>query len=76
MHQVGHRAAVGAGAKELVLTRFADAVEAVALESPKQDAVVVAVMLQKVYKSFRMRRRLADFSVLVEQSWWELLDFV
>ncbi|XVE70327.1 hypothetical protein DITRI_Ditri10aG0063800 [Diplodiscus trichospermus] len=41
--------------------------------SPRHDA---AIRLQKVYKSFRTRRKLADCAVLVEQSWWKLLDFV
>ncbi|KAF3655235.1 putative protein MAK16 -like protein [Capsicum annuum] len=40
--------------------------------SPKHEA---AVRLQKVYKSFRTRRKLADCAVLIEQSWWKLLDF-
>lgn len=57
--------------RELVRTRFADAVEAP--EIPNHEAA--AVTLQKVYKSFRTRRRLADCAVLVEQSWWKLLDF-
>ncbi|KAL0719527.1 hypothetical protein Bca4012_068851 [Brassica carinata] len=39
---------------------------------PKHEA---AIKLQKVYKSFRTRRKLADCAVLVEQSWWKLLDF-
>ncbi|KAL4591301.1 hypothetical protein LXL04_004259 [Taraxacum kok-saghyz] len=40
--------------------------------SPKHEA---ATKLQKVYKSFRTRRKLADCAVLIEQSWWKLLDF-
>ncbi|PNS98157.1 hypothetical protein POPTR_016G063000v4 [Populus trichocarpa] len=34
-----------------------------------------AVTLQKVYKSFRTRRQLADCAVVVEQRWWKLLEF-
>ncbi|KAL5974957.1 hypothetical protein ACLOJK_031633 [Asimina triloba] len=34
-----------------------------------------ALKLQKVYKSFQTRRRLADCAVLAEQHWWNLLDF-
>ncbi|XP_072990421.1 IQ domain-containing protein IQM2-like [Typha latifolia] len=45
---------------------------AVGAQSPKHEA---AVKLQKVYKSFRTRRQLADCAVLVEQRWWKLLDF-
>ncbi|XP_051113395.1 IQ domain-containing protein IQM2-like [Andrographis paniculata] len=44
---------------------------------PKHEAA--AIKLQKVYKSFRTRRNLADCAVLIEQScccwWWKLLDF-
>ncbi|KAK1389916.1 hypothetical protein POM88_018094 [Heracleum sosnowskyi] len=40
--------------------------------NPKHHA---AIKLQKVYKSFRTRRKLADCAVLIEQSWWNILDF-
>ncbi|KAL9237774.1 hypothetical protein vseg_012281 [Gypsophila vaccaria] len=33
-----------------------------------------AIKLQKVYKSFRTRRQLADCAVLAEQKWWQVLD--
>ncbi|KAL6841738.1 hypothetical protein ACP4OV_028250 [Aristida adscensionis] len=61
--------------RELARTRFADAAAGggAAPESPKHESAAVTV--QKVYKSFRTRRRLADCAVLVEQSWWKLLDF-
>ncbi|KAM0914883.1 hypothetical protein ACQ4PT_011218 [Festuca glaucescens] len=36
---------------------------------------VAVLRLQKVYKSFRTWRQLADAAVFVEQSWWKLLDF-
>ncbi|KAF7121159.1 hypothetical protein RHSIM_Rhsim13G0231400 [Rhododendron simsii] len=42
------------------------------ISNPKHEA---AIKLQKVYKSFRTRRKLADCAVLIEQSWWKLLDF-
>ncbi|KAL5563564.1 hypothetical protein UlMin_033311 [Ulmus minor] len=45
------------------------------LSDPAKDKHMAALKLQKVYKSFRTRRKLADCAVLVEQSWWKLLDF-
>lgn len=39
--------------------------------SPKHEA---ALKLQKVYKSFRTRRKLADCAVLIEQSWYAFLS--
>ncbi|KAE8673633.1 protochlorophyllide-dependent translocon component 52 [Hibiscus syriacus] len=42
---------------------------------PNNTQMEAATRLQKVYKSFRTRRKLADCAVLVEQSWWKLLDF-
>ncbi|OEL29157.1 IQ domain-containing protein IQM2 [Dichanthelium oligosanthes] len=58
--------------REVTRARFADLAESAA-ESPKHEAA--ALRLQKVYKSFRTRRQLADCAVIVEQSWWKLLDF-
>ncbi|KAM0944007.1 putative IQ domain-containing protein IQM [Dioscorea sansibarensis] len=45
------------------------------LAQPHEPKHLAAVKLQKVYKSFRTRRQLADCAVLVEQRWWKLLDF-
>ncbi|KAF6155217.1 hypothetical protein GIB67_019743 [Kingdonia uniflora] len=49
------------------------------IQSPLPDTGIprhaAALKLQKVYKSFRTRRKLADCAVLVEQRWWKLLDF-
>lgn len=42
---------------------------------PGNSRYQAALKLQKVYKSFRTRRQLADCAVLVEQRWWKLLDF-
>ncbi|KAI4317476.1 hypothetical protein L6164_025343 [Bauhinia variegata] len=46
-----------------------------ALLDPNNPKHAAALKLQKVYKSFRTRRKLADCAILVEQSWWKLLDF-
>lgn len=42
-------------------------------ECPKHQA---AVKLQKVYKGFQTRRRLADCAVLIEQRWYGLCSQV
>ncbi|KAJ7980575.1 IQ domain-containing protein [Quillaja saponaria] len=50
-------------------------VEKIQTLDPNNPKHVAALKLQKVYKSFRTRRKLADCAILVEQSWWKLLDF-
>ncbi|KAK7278790.1 hypothetical protein RJT34_23826 [Clitoria ternatea] len=45
------------------------------LSEPQSHWNQAALRLQKVYKSFRTRRQLADCAVLAEQRWWEALDF-
>lgn len=43
-------------------------------QQPDNTRYKAALRLQKVYKSFRTRRQLADCAVLVEQRWWKVLD--
>lgn len=42
---------------------------------PVTELDAAALKLQKVYKSYRTRRNLADCAVVVEELWWKALDF-
>ncbi|XP_028774223.1 IQ domain-containing protein IQM1-like [Neltuma alba] len=51
--------------------------EEVIFSSPRpiSELEAAATKLQKVYKSYRTRRNLADCAVVVEELWWKALDF-
>lgn len=44
-------------------------------ESPPSPSAVAAVKVQKVYRSYRTRRRLADTAVVAEELWWQAIDY-
>ncbi|KAF8052992.1 hypothetical protein N665_1477s0001 [Sinapis alba] len=58
--------------REESFANFTDALEGACPDSPPSLA---AVKVQKVYRSYRTRRRLADSVVVAEELWWQAMDY-
>ncbi|CAG7905830.1 hypothetical protein BRARA_D00568 [Brassica rapa] len=71
-HATGEMLISPVGHRDESFVNFTDALEGASDDSPPS---VAAVKVQKVYRSYRTRRRLADSVVVAEELWWQAMDY-
>ncbi|XP_073062809.1 IQ domain-containing protein IQM3-like [Primulina eburnea] len=63
------------GLQELTDKMTENGVEWKGTDAPARCSQTAAMKLQKVYRSYRTRRMLADSAVVAEELWWQAIDF-